>query len=186
MRVEIVLSIVLATSTVFYTLINLFMLIESIKVRKQKLSPLLVAYIASTEDHSIHVLKFKNIGEGLAKNVRVVVLKDYKQFGGNGSLISEFGIVKNGFNFFPPQYELQFYLDNPVEIFKNCPDGRISLEVSYNNIYGKKFSEVFILPFNQMFGLNYSTPPETYIGKISYYMKKINESLKVIRDNQMK
>lgn len=81
MEVEIVLSVVLAVSTVLYTLINFFMLIESKNVRKQKISPLLVAYLSSTEDHSIHVLKFKNIGEGLAKNVRVVVLKDYKQFG---------------------------------------------------------------------------------------------------------
>ena len=65
-------------------------------------------------------------------------------------------------------------------------DGEISLEISYDNIYGKKYSEVFILSFNQMFGLNYSSPPETYIGKISYYMKKINESLMNIRDNQIK
>lgn len=180
MEVEIVLSIVLAVSTVLYTLINFFMLIESKNVRKQKISPLLVAYLSSTKDHSMHVLKFKNIGEGLAKNVRVVVLKDYKQFGGKGSFISDFGIVKNGFNFFPPQFELQFYLDDPVEIFENSRDGEISLEMSYENIYGKKFTEVFVLPFNQMFGLNYSTPPETYIGKISFYLKKINESLEVL------
>lgn len=181
MRVEIVLSVVLAASTVLYTLINFFMLIESKRVRKQKITPLLVAYISSTEDHTIHVLKLKNIGEGLAKNVRVVVLKDYKQFGGNGSLISDFGIVKNGFNFFPPQYELQFYLDNPVDIFNYNPEGEISLEISYDNIYGERFSEVFTLPFNQMFGLNYSTPPETYVGKISYYLQKISDTLKKIK-----
>lgn len=182
MKVEIVLSVVLAASTVLYTLINFFMLKESKRVRKQKVSPLLVAYISSTEDHAMYVLKIKNIGEGLAKNVRVVVIKDYKQFGGNGSLISDFGIVKNGFNFFPPQHELQFYVDNPVEIYNNNRDGEISLEISYDNIYGKSFSEVFTLPFSQMFGVNYSTPPETYLGKISYYVQKISDSLKKIKN----
>lgn len=177
MKVEIVLSFVLAACTVLYTLINLFMLLESRNVRKQKVSPHIIAYLSSTEDHKVHVLKFKNIGEGLGKDVKVEVLKDYKQFGGNGSLISDFGIVKNGLNFFPPEFEMQFYVDNPVDIYKNYPDEYISLRINYKNIYGKKYTETFELPFKQMFGLNYSNPPETYIGKVSYYLKKINESL---------
>lgn len=180
MEVEIILSIVLASSTVLYTVINLFMLIESNKTRKQKISPHIIAYIASTEDHQVYVLKFKNIGEGLAKNVKIEMLRDYKSFNVDGALISNIGIVKNGLNYFPPSHELQFYIDTPMNINDNNPEGAISLIISYKSIYGKKYKENFELQFKQLFGQSYSTPPETYIGKISYYLNEINKSIKKI------
>lgn len=177
MDVELILAIVLAVCTVAYTLINFYILKESQLTRKQKITPHIIAYVSTTEDHSVLSLKFKNIGEGLAKNIKVKVNNDYRQFGQEGLLLSEFSIVKNGLNFFPPQHEIQYYLDDPVSVNKNNPDGIISLEISYENIYNKKIKDQFQLPFNQILGQNYSNPPESYIGKIPYYLNLINQTL---------
>lgn len=76
MKVELTLSIVLAASTVCYTIINLMMWFESRATRKQKILPFIVAYLQSTDNHNVEVLHIKNIGEGYAKDVRFKVIKD--------------------------------------------------------------------------------------------------------------
>lgn len=110
MKVEIILSSVLAICTAIYTIINLFLLIESRATRKQKSTPLLIAFLKSTENHLMLELHIKNIGEGVAKNVKINVLKDFNRMGKDNLTLSEIGIVKNGFNVFPPQYELKYYV----------------------------------------------------------------------------
>lgn len=89
MEVELILSTVLAFATVCYTIINLMMWLESRATRKQKITPQVIAYLKTTEDHLTLCVHIKNIGEGCARNVQVRVLKDYNQFG-NLFLISCF------------------------------------------------------------------------------------------------
>ncbi len=50
MKVELILSMVLAIATVCYTIINLMMWIESRATRKQKITPQVIAYLKTTED----------------------------------------------------------------------------------------------------------------------------------------
>lgn len=61
MKVEIVLSTVLAVSTVAYTAINLMLWFESRATRKQKIEPLIVAFLKSTESNKVLALHIKNI-----------------------------------------------------------------------------------------------------------------------------
>ena len=88
MRVEIALSTVLAVSTVIYTIINLMLWFESRATRRQKITPLVIAYLKSTENHEVLKLHIKNIGEGRAKNVKIKTLKDYNQLGKVNLLLS--------------------------------------------------------------------------------------------------
>ena len=81
MEVELILSTVLAFATVCYTIINLMMWLESRATRKQKVTPQVIVYLKTTEDHLTLCVHIKNIGEGCARNVQVRVLKDYNQFG---------------------------------------------------------------------------------------------------------
>ena len=94
MKAELTISIVLACCTVTYTIINLMLWLESRATRKQKITPLLVAFLKSSEDHNVIELHIKNVGEGVAKNVEVKVLQDYKLFGVENLLLSEIGIFK--------------------------------------------------------------------------------------------
>jgi hypothetical protein len=178
MKVEIILSTVLVVSTVIYTIINLMLWVESRATRKQKMTPLVIAYFKSTENHQILALHIKNIGEGLARNVKIRALKDYNRLGKDHLLLSNIGIIKNGFNNFPPQYELSFYINYLTKLEPEEESSSIEIEICYESSNGVKFKNNFVLPFNQMIGQNYSNPPETYIGQIPYYLKEINKSLK--------
>lgn len=180
MAIEMILTMVIAASTVIYTAISLMLWIESRTTRKQKLTPMMLAYLKTSEDHIVLELRIKNIGEGVAKNLTVNTLQDYERLGKSHLLLSEIGVIKNGFNTFPPQYELKFYLGNLSEILEKDQDGSIKLGFNYKSSDNRKFCESFELPFNQIFGQNYSNPPENYIGQIPYYLKEINKTLKTM------
>jgi hypothetical protein len=176
LQVELVLSSVLAISTVAYTIINLMMWKESRATRKQKMAPFIVAYLKTTENHKILTLIIKNIGEGLAKNVKINVLKDYRLFG-DSDLLSDSGMIKNGINSFPPQLEMRFYINLMTDLNPNDKDSKIEISVYFEDIFKNQFTNLYELPFNQSIGQHYSSPPETYIGQIPYYLKEIHKVL---------
>lgn len=176
MEPEIVLSIVLAISTVLYTIVTVLMYIESVLSRRQKTRPLVIMYLKSTEDHQTLKLCVKNVGEGTAKDVKVKVLKDYLIFGNTQYALSKLPICSEGVSIYPSQYELQYSIHDWNRINKDDND-YIKVQVSYRNLEGKKYEEKPItLYFNQVVQI-YSTPPETNMGKIAYYLKSIDNKI---------
>lgn len=176
MNIESALSIVLAVSTVIYTVISLMLYFESRKVRLQKITPFIVAYLDSID----HVLKLhiKNIGEGVAEKVEIKLFNDYNQFGQEDQKLSEIGIIKDGINVFPPQYELKYYVDLLTNICdQNKGKESVKLEIKYESSDRRKFVNCYELPFGQMFGQIHSDRPEKYMQKISDHLKKINDTL---------
>lgn len=182
MNIEILLSFIIALSTVIYTIISLMLLCESKKTRQQKLNPIMIAYLKSTETHTMLELRIKNIGNGSAKDLSITILKDYNRLDKDNMKLSEIGIVKNGFNCFPPQYEMKYYINSLEEIDKKDINNSIKLKFKYKSIDNREFSEIFELPFNQVLNQNYSMPPETFIGQIPFYLKEINKALKSTKD----
>jgi hypothetical protein len=178
MTAEFVLSVVIAASTVVYTGINLLMLLESRSVRLQKITPHVVMYLKSTDDSKILALHVKNIGDGVAYNVKIRTISDYNQFGQENYPISDFGVLKHGFSAMPPNYELKFYIGVISDIYEKDRNGEVRFEVDYERRDKKRYREAFNLPFIQAIGQNYSTPPESFLGQIPYYLKEINSSLK--------
>ncbi|MDD4761057.1 MAG: hypothetical protein PHU66_09650 [Bacteroidaceae bacterium] len=176
MKVELILSIVLAVSTVCYTIINLMMWFESRATRRQKTTPFVIAFLKTTDDHNMLCVHIKNVGEGCAKEVSIKVLKDYKQFKKDHLPLSECMSFKNGVNIFPSQYELKYYLDSPSDIDYKLEDNFIELEIEYSDMNNNRFkNNIFKLPFNQI-SSNYSNPPETYMGQIPYYLEKLHSA----------
>jgi len=186
MNVEIILSIVIAASTVVYTGINLLMLFESRSVRLQKITPHVAMYLKSSEDSKVLALHVKNIGEGVAYNVKIRAITDHNQFGQEDYPISDLGILKHGFSAMPPNYELKFYIGVILDVFEKERSGEVKFEVEYERKDKKHFKETFTLSFIQAIGQNYSTPPESFLGQIPYYLKEINTSLKRIEGKTKK
>jgi len=178
MNAEISLSIVLVVTTVIYTVISFMLWFESRKTRKQKIQPHIVAFLKSSENHKTLELHIKNIGEGHAKNVNILVLHDYNQFGKELKSFSNLGAMKNGINSFPPEYEIKYFVQDYDAIYDNDKNEFIKLKIDYKGTDNRKFTEEFDLPFNQLFGQNYSNPPETFIGQIPFYLNEINMTLK--------
>lgn len=171
------LSWVLAISTVAYTIINLMMWVESRATRKQKTTPHIIAYLKGSEDHKTLCLFFKNIGEGCAYDIRVNVLKDYNQFQNKNYPLSSLQLMKNGAAIFPPQYELKYFIDSYDTLnFSNKENNYVEFEVTYSDIKKRQYKNTYNLPLNQV-GCNYQNPPETYMGQISHYLKKIHTVL---------
>jgi hypothetical protein len=175
---ELLLTSILVGSTLVYTLISWLLLVESKKTRQLKIAPLIIAFLKSTENHNVLALHIKNIGEGLAKNVKVRFIKDYSRLGAKDLFLSDVGIAKNGFNIFPPQYVLNFYIHFLNELESRDENGTIEIEIEYESTDKRKFKNIYALPFNQIGGQNYSNPPETFIGQIPHYLKEINNTLK--------
>lgn len=180
MKVELILSAVLVACTIVYTWINWKVWKENKKTREQKITPHIIAYLKSTESHIALVLHIKNIGEGIAKNVKIDLLKDYNQFFREDLPLSQSGIFKNNLNIFPPQYEMKYYLAAMTKIDFDNEDSCVKLKISYERSDGKAIEDIYDLPFNQITGQNYSNPPETFMGRIPYYLKEINDTLKKI------
>lgn len=176
-------NIIIAVCTAAYVWINYKSWKESIATRKQKTTPLIIAFLETTESHTMMALHIKNIGEGLAKNVKVKILKDYNIMGKAQFPLSNIGIVKNGLDIFPPQYELKYCIHWLEELFGNynCEkeqNNNINIEICFESMDRREFKYVYELWFNQLSGQSYSNPPETFMGQIPFYLKEIHDTLK--------
>ena len=158
---SIILPLMLLICTAVYTVINYKMLKESKATRLQKITPNIVAYLSTTEIHGSGtlILYITNIGEGVARNVKCEIYKDFEWI--KGDPLCNRGIFKSGINVFPPQYKLQYY------ILTSCED-----------ILGTEIRSRFKLSFKEMDAQNYSSPPNDYKNSVVYHLKNINETLK--------
>ena len=77
---SIILPLMLLICTAVYTVINYKMLKESRATRLQKITPNIVAYLSTTEIHGSGtlILHITNIGEGVARNVKCEIYKDFE------------------------------------------------------------------------------------------------------------
>ena len=179
---EILLSTVLVVCTSTYTIINYFMLRESAIQRKLKSRPNIIAYLKSTEDYQALRLYIKNVGEGIAKNIKVNVLKDYGRFGKENHRLSEIGVFKYGLEILSPGEHLSYYLDAWTNIKEEELENMyIELKICCTGIDNKEQNGSFNLKFIQVCSQGYTNPPETHIGKIAYYTKEINQALKKLK-----
>ncbi len=175
--IQIIFSAVLAFATVAYTIATVLMLIESVKVRKLKISPFVVPYLKISDDKQLVLLYVKNVGVGIARNVHIELCNDYLCFDNQNIPLSQYRIFQDGVSVFPSQYELVYILGNRDSCLAANTDNYIELFVNYDDIKGKKYrGEYYKLLFQQI-GQGYVTPPDSDTGRIAYYMKDISNSL---------
>ncbi len=174
MGAEIILSIVIASSTVVYTIINAMMWWESRATRIQKTTPHIIAYLKANESQMNICLFIKNIGEGFAKDVKLDVISDYVRFGDEKLSLSNLFITKDKITSFPPQYELKYYLGERVKEFK---DEKFEIDICYSNSKGKRYRERFQLVPALITDQNYCDRPDSFVGQIAYYLEKINNNI---------
>ena len=177
--VQISLSAVITGATIVYTIITLMMWFESRATRKQKLTPQVIPYLKTSEGGDFLCLKIKNVGEGCAMNVKVKVIADSAICGNENQLLSGLPLFNEGINVFPSGYELNFYVDTWKNLQKrNVENESLELEIIArdvkNHLYGPNR---YTLKFCQIMS-HYSTPPDSYIGQVAYYLKEIHKEIK--------
>lgn len=146
----------------------------------QKNEPNIIVYLRSNVSHDTLYVCVKNIGDGCARSVKVIPVKDYSLFGKDLKLCN-FSLFSEGINVFPPQFEMSFPLDSWSDInLKNDPF--VQFTVYYSDLQGHVKQNHFKLPFRQLKTL-YSTPPQLAEERIPYYLNQIHKDLKQINES---
>lgn len=165
-------SLALLTATILYTIVTIMMWWESRKTRLQKVAPEIIAYIKTTEDHNVVMLVIENIGEGCAYDLRVHLDEEYYTFAKEDKKLSLMPIFTNGVSIYPPRYRLQYYLGSCKQI-KDLQES-IGLSYSYVDQNKNSYKKHTTLRIKDIVCF-YSNPPETYMGKIAYYLQEIDK-----------
>ncbi len=170
-----VFSFVVAASTVFYAILTRALVRETKLMRKAQVEPYVIAYLMGTDTHSsIIYLCTKNIGQGVALNVRFKLEKDFKHAFKNFLSYSYF---KDGVKYFPPGKEdkhLVLSFSGAKSEGEQLNDS-IRFVVEYETILGENKTNRYELNVKEIAGQGPLTPPGTYVGMISYRLEKIEK-----------
>lgn len=129
-----ILSLVLVLVTLAYTITSILTWLESRATRMQKNEPNIIVYLRSNVSHDTLYVCVKNIGDGCARSVKVIPVKDYSLFGKDLKLCN-FSLFSEGINVFPPKFEMSFPLDSWSDInLKNDP--LVQFTVCYSDLQG--------------------------------------------------
>ena len=173
--VTLIFSGVVAISTIAYVVLTGKLVKETKLSREFFLDSQIIAYIVNFEaSPSIVSLVIKNIGKGVAKNVRFQIIKDIEYR--NSNSLNKIGIFNDGIKVFPPNHQYKFILMSLTGDPKKIEDN-IAFTIEYDDALNKKNKETFDLRFMEIEGLSNLTPPGTYIGRISYRLEKIEKIL---------
>lgn len=170
-----ILSIVLILVTFAYTITSVLTWLESRAIRKLKNTPNVIVYLKSSVSHDTLYVCVKNIGEGCAKDVRIIPTVDYALFGGKKNF-REFSLFSDGVSLFPPQYEMNY----AIGFWKNInmdENPMVAFDAYYLDMSGHQITQSFTLPFKQMHTI-YSTPPATAEERIPYYLHEIKKEIR--------
>jgi uncharacterized OB-fold protein len=95
-------------STVVYAILTWTLVRETSKMRKNQVEPYIVAYLDITETNAkIAYLKTKNIGQGVALNVKFKIIKELNNHGGRK--LADYPYFREGVKYFPPATSTSIY-----------------------------------------------------------------------------
>lgn len=176
---------IVAVSTVFYVILTSKLVSETRKNRELQTTPVLSVYIEVGEaDIAYKYIVFENIGYGVAKNVNFFVIQDSTYHDNMYDRLEEKGIFQNGLSYFYPKQKFKYFLSHTPSIPDEHKNGSIEIEIKYENIFGTEKSERFCIKLNEYYGKTQQSPPNSYLGRISFALKEINETLKLSKDNR--
>jgi hypothetical protein len=174
MDAQVAISLALLVATSLYTIVTIMMWWESRKTRLQRVTPEIIAYLKTSEDHKVVMFVIENIGEGCAYDLNVKLDEEYYIFGMEEKQLSQMPIFNDGVSIYPPKYKLQYFLGWCDQI--NDLQETIGLNMCYLDQNGNCYNKHSTLRVKQI-ACFYSNPPETYLGQIAYYLKEIDKKL---------
>ncbi|MEE1961370.1 hypothetical protein V1387_01645 [Allomuricauda taeanensis] len=175
---QIIFTGVLVIATIVYVYYTYKLVQEARKTREIGLKPYLILYIDSSETSpSSQFLNIKNVGQGVALNVKFEILKDINITSEYDKSLFDRRFLNCLYPKFPPNYLMRNYIFNFANNHEEKLKDRIEIKCNYEDIFGEKFAEIFVLNFVESFGNTKITPPETYLGMVSYNIEKLDKSI---------
>ncbi|WP_339707497.1 hypothetical protein [uncultured Kriegella sp.] len=178
---EVFFTFVLVISTIVYVFFTYKLVQEARKTREIGLKPYMILYLDSPEAKPTgRYLNVKNVGQGVAQNVKFEVIKDMETSHELDRNLESRSFLNRNYLKFPPNYNLRHYIFD----FSNNAEAKfedyIEIKCYYEDIFGDKFSENFVLNFKDSFASARIVPPDNYVGLIAHNLEKINKNLEKI------
>ena len=182
--IQITFSFLLVLATVVYVYFTYKLVQESRRSREMNLKPYLLAYFDSAETKpTLKFLNIQNVGNGPALNVRFKIIKDLEWGSKSDKSLNSLDFLNRNYTQFPPSFKFRNFITNMTDNIDLKMKSQIIIQCFYEDIFNKKYTETFTLNLSDGFGTGMLTPPETYIGLISYEIKKLNKTLAKVNDN---
>lgn len=184
---QIIFSGVVACSTIVYAFLTWRLVSETRKTRQFQQTPdINIRLEVSEADASSLFIIFENNGLGVAKDVKFDILDDFKQYDHDYYKLSNKGIVKNGLPYFYSHQIFRYYLTDTSQNSEQKETDYIDVKALYTDTIGRSYDKLFRLHIADIAGETRMSPPETYIGRVSYYLKDIREILKKFEPKKKK
>lgn len=175
---QIIFTGVLVIATIVYVYYTYKLVQEARKTREIGMKPHIIMYLDYSEvNPSNRYLTIENVGKGVARNVQFRLIKDMEFVTKNDIKVADRKFLEKTYTYFPPEYCLKYYLFNFSNNSEEKMNDSIEVKCSYEDIFNQKTTEIFDLKFRNGFGAGKLSPPDNYIGLISYRLEKIEKIL---------
>ncbi len=168
---------IVAISTVVYAILTSRLVKETRATRLLQTTPDVQVYLEKAETNA-HLVYFiiENFGFGKACDVKFSIVEDFKFYESDRLRIANMGSVKHGLISFYTGQRFKYYFTNLLEDFENKINDRMEIQVSFTDIFNNEYKRSFTLRINEILGSGMmSTPPDSFIGKISYELSEMNK-----------
>ena len=154
---------IVAVCTIVYSFLTIRLVRETRLSREFHLEAFMTAYLKNSETSpDIVSLIIKNIGNGVARNIKFKIIKDINY--SNGNPLSEIGIFNKNLDFFPPNNTNRYILLSLAEDYEIRSKDYIEFEITYDDAIKTNKSQKFKLDFKDVAGIGKLTPPRLTLG----------------------
>jgi len=173
---------VVAIATVFYVRLTRKLVNETMELRKAQIQPqLFISILPRDPEVWIVDMIIENVGNGAAYNVKMNPSKNFEMR--SEREFNNIGFIKNGYNYFAPHQRLKFFFTNLVDNKKQKEDVKFTIDLSYQDQYGKTYSSEHRVDLSEFYGLpRYDNPP---IYDLANSLMKIEKSINLIIEKKL-
>ncbi|WP_316632913.1 hypothetical protein [uncultured Flavobacterium sp.] len=169
-------NIVIAASTLLTLICTFFIIRESVRMRKMYITPDISMYLHFGEaSPTLMFLTVENIGFGTACNVKFKIIKDYNFYKYKDDKLINHGIFNKGISDFYPKQKFRYFINDLSENNLEKIKENFLIQVSYHDVTNKSYKKTYDLKIEEFIGGSKFTPPESYIGRISYELEQIKK-----------
>lgn len=175
-----VFSGIVAASTVVYAILTYSLVKETKAMRLLQITPDIQVYLekGETNTHSVYCI-IENFGYGIASDVKFTIIKDFEYYEKKSLGLSNMGSFKHGLSSFYPKKRYKYLYTYLLENFENKINDNMEIDVTFKDIFNKEYTRKFILRIDEILGTGMmQNPPDSFIGKISYQLGEINNTIK--------
>jgi len=167
---------VVTLATVIYVYETRKLVRETEKMRKNQVEPHIIAYLDLSETNAkIAYIKTKNIGQGVALNVRFHIIKELNYH--SSRKLSDYPYFKDGVKYFPPNHLDKHLLVSFDSTDESQTDDSVIFEVEYETILNEKRKNKYDLNLKELIGKGNLRPPDNHLGNIGYRLENIQKLL---------